>query len=298
MNEKYSAMSKGQKLLSAYISDNYDHAVFLTAARLGEEVGVSESTVVRFASFLGYKGFPQFQRAMEEVVRDRLDAAAPSDGSGGRILQSDILKTVLQSDAGRIERTMECIDENAFDIAVTSILKAKTIYIIGMRSCAPLADYLAFYLNYFTPYVKQLRSNSSSEVFEQMMHIGAGDVIIGISFPRYSMLTLKALEYANDRNAKVITLTDSVHSPMNLYSSCNLIALTGSGSFVDALASPMSVIHALLEAVSRKKKAKVSEALECMDKVFDSYSVTGSDEIDYIEDSLKFKYRLPGEKNE
>ena len=184
-------MSKGQKRIAEYLELHYDKAAFLTAARLGTAAGVSESTVVRFAIGLGYEGYPQFQQALVE--------------------------SVLLSDAEKIRVTMETIDKRAFEKAVDTMLKAKTIYVIGIRSCAPLASFLSFYLNLIFQDVRALLTSNSSELFEQMIHIGEEDVIIGISFPRYSMRTLKALEFANNRNAKVITITDSKNSPMNLY---------------------------------------------------------------------------------
>jgi len=212
INKKYSSMSKGQKLLANYITDNYDKAVFLTAAKMGDIVGVSESTVVRFAMSLDYKGYPEFQEALGELVRNKLNSVQRMEVTYGRITQSKILETVLQSDADKLKTTLEKIDHSAFDLAVDTILNAKTIYIVGIRSCAPLASFLSFYLTLMFDNVRLLQTNSSSEIFEQMVRIGEDDVIIGISFPRYSMRTLKALEFANNRSAKVITITDSIHS--------------------------------------------------------------------------------------
>ena len=245
INAKYSTMSKGHKLLATYITDNYDKAVFLTAAKMGETVGISESTVVRFATSLGYKGYPDFQKALEELVRNKLNSVQRMEVTYGRISQSQILETVLQSDRDKIKTTLEKIDADAFDLAVDTILQSRKIYIVGIRSCAPLASFLAFYMNLMFEDVCLLTTNSSSELFEQMVRIGKDDVIIGISFPRYSMRTLKALEFANNRSAKVITITDSIHSPMNLYSSCNLIADSDMASIVDSLVAPLSVINAL-----------------------------------------------------
>ena len=208
INARYSSMSKGQKMLANYITDNYDKAVFLTAAKLGEIVGVSESTVVRFAMCLGYKGYPDFQKALEEMVRNKLNTVQRMEVTYGRIQESNVLQTVLSADAEKIKETIENIDEAAFRSAVDTILQARKIYIVGIRSCAPLASFLAFYLNQMFEDVILLHTNSASELFEQMVYIDEKDVIIGISFPRYSMRTLKALEFANNRNAKVITLTD------------------------------------------------------------------------------------------
>ncbi len=290
INERYSTMSKGQKLLATYITDHYDKAVFLTAAKLGEVVGVSESTVVRFAAHLGYKGYPQFVKALEELVRTRLDSAREIEVTYGRISRSKVLESVLKTDMERLKGTFKKIDQNAFELAVETILTARRIYIIGIRSCAPLASFLAFYLNLILEDVIQLHTNSSSELFEQMVRISKEDVIIGISFPRYSLRTLKALEFANNRSAKVITLTDSVHSPMNLYSSCNLIAESDMASIVDSLVAPLSVINALIVALCMRKQDEVADTLEMLEQVWEEYQVYENDEIDYIDDKLKMHY--------
>ena len=266
MNTQYHKFSKGQKKLVSYITDNYDKAAFFTAAKLGETVGVSESTVVRFAIHLGYKGYPEFQKALEELVRNKLNSIQRMEVTYGRVPQSEILDTVLRADIEKIKLTMENIDHNAFELAVETILEAKSIYIVGIRSCAPLASFLGFYFNLLFDNVHLMHTNSSSELFEQMIHISKDDVIIGISFPRYSMRTLKALEFANNRNAKVITLTDSIHSPMNLYSSCNLIARSDMASIVDSLVAPLSVINALVVALCMRKQREVTATLEDLEK--------------------------------
>ena len=290
INNKYSSMSKGQKLLATYITDNYDKAVFLTAAKMRETVGVSESTVVRFATSLGYKGYPEFQKALEELVRNKLNSIQRMEVTYGRISQSEILQTVLHSDADKIKTTLEKIDHNAFEMAVNTILEARHIYIVGIRSCAPLANFLSFYLNLMFDNVRLLHTSSSSELFEQMVRIDKEDVIIGISFPRYSMRTLKALEFANNRSAKVITITDSVHSPMNLYSSCNLIADSDMASIVDSLVAPLSVINALIVALCMKKQKEVAKTLTMLEDIWGEYQVYENDEINYIDDSIKIHY--------
>ena len=295
INESYGKLSKGQKRLATYITDNYDKAVFLTAAKLGEIVGVSESTVVRFATHLGYKGYPEFQKALEELVKNKLNSIQRMEVTYGRINQSKILDTVLRSDAEKLHSTLSKIDEQVFDLAVDTILNAKHIYIIGIRSCAPLASFMAFYFNLIFENVHLIQTSSSSEIFEQMVRIGKDDVIIGISFPRYSMRTLKAMEFANNRNAKVITLTDSVHSPMNLYSSCNLIADSDMASIVDSLVAPLSVINALIVALCMKKQTKVAKTLEMLEDIWDEYQVYESDEINYINDSIKMHYGSVGD---
>ena len=294
MNTQYHKISKGQKKLVSYITDNYDKAAFFTAAKLGETVGVSESTVVRFAIHLGYKGYPEFQKALEELVRNKLNSIQRMEVTYGRVPQSEILDTVLRADIEKIKLTMENIDHNAFELAVETILEAKSIYIVGIRSCAPLASFLGFYFNLLFDNVHLMHTNSSSELFEQMIHISKDDVIIGISFPRYSMRTLKALEFANNRNAKVITLTDSIHSPMNLYSSCNLIARSDMASIVDSLVAPLSVINALVVALCMRKQREVTATLEDLEKIWDEYQVYNNDEIN-LADGKEIEIRNPDE---
>ena len=294
MNTQYHKFSKGQKKLVSYITDNYDKAAFFTAAKLGETVGVSESTVVRFAIHLGYKGYPEFQKALEELVRNNLNSIQRMEVTYGRVPQSEILDTVLRADIEKIKLTMENIDHNAFELAVETILEAKSIYIVGIRSCAPLASFLGFYFNLLFDNVHLMHTNSSSELFEQMIHISKDDVIIGISFPRYSMRTLKALEFANNRNAKVITLTDSIHSPMNLYSSCNLIARSDMASIVDSLVAPLSVINALVVALCMRKQKEVTATLEDLEKIWDEYQVYNNDEIN-LADGKEIEIRNPDE---
>lgn len=280
IENKYEKLSKSQKRLADYIGSNYDKAVFLTAAKLGEMVDVSESTVVRFATQLGYKGYPEFQKALEELVRNKLNSIQRMEVTYGRITQSEILTTVLNSDIHKIKLTMENIDQKAFEIAVETILQAKKIYVVGIRSCAPLASFLTFYLNLVCDDVTAVNTNSASEIFEQLIRINENDVIIGISFPRYSMRTLKALEFASNRRAKVITLTDSVHSPMNLYSSCNLIARSDMASIVDSLVAPLSVINALVAALCMKRQKEVTHTLEMLEDIWDEYQVYSRDELE------------------
>lgn len=289
INEKYTKLSKGQKLLAEYIAENYDKAVFLTAAKLGKTVGVSESTVVRFATQLGYDGYPGFQKALEELVRNKLNSIQRMEVAYGRIAQSEILETVLQSDIEKIKMTLAGIEQDAFDLAVETMLNAKRIYIVGIRSCAPLASFLGFYLNLIFDNVTLVNTNSASEIFEQLIRISEDDVIIGISFPRYSMRTLKALEFASNRKAKVITLTDSVHSPMNLYSSCNLIARSDMASIVDSLVAPLSVVNALVVALCMKKQTEVISTLGTLEEIWDEYQVYSSDELNPVNDKMSLK---------
>ena len=299
IDEKYPRLSKGQKKLADYIRQEYDKAAFLTAAKMGEVVGVSESTVVRFAMTLGYKGYPEFQKALEELVRTKLNSIQRMEVTYGRISQGEILTSVLQADIEKIKLTMGSMDQEAFEMAVDTILKAKRIYVIGIRSCAPLASFLSYYLQLICEDVTLVNTNSSSEIFEQLIRIGQDDVVIGISFPRYSMRTLKALEFANNRNAKVITLTDSVHSPMNLYSSCNLIARSDMASIVDSLVAPLSVINALVVALCMKKQKEVVTTLETLEKIWDEYQVYSKDEMNLVGDKVEMSgFQKEEEKHE
>lgn len=291
---KYSKFSKGQKKLAEFIREDYDKAAFLTAARMGKEVGVSESTVVRFATALGYDGYPGFQKALGELVRTKLNSIQRMEVTYGRISQSEILATVLQSDIEKIKLTMAGIDHEAFEMAVDTILKAKNVYVIGIRSCAPLASFLSFYLNLICDHVTAVNTNSSSEIFEQLIRIDEEDVIIGISFPRYSMRTLKALEFASNRQAKVITLTDSIHSPMTIYSSCNLIARSDMASIVDSLVAPLSVVNALVVALCMKKQTDVIKTLETLEQIWDEYQVYSKDELNMVNETVELN--KPGEK--
>lgn len=292
MNDKYIKMSKGHKAIAAYISDHYDQAVFMTAAKLGETVGVSESTVVRFATGLGYEGYPQFQDALEGWVKNKLNSVQKMDAKYGKSTQSEILNSVLTSDIEKIQDTIVNLDAVAFEAAVDIILEAKTVYLVGVRSCEPLADFLHFYLNMIRGNVVLVKTTSVTEMFEQMIRIGSDDAIIGISFPRYSMRTLKAMEFANDRNAKVITITDSIHSPMNLYSSCNLLARSDMVSIVDSLVAPLSVINALVVALCLKQPEEVKRNLETLEEVWNNYQVYLNDEINFIDEEPMLNYSL------
>lgn len=288
INEKFAEMSKGQKALARYITENYDHAAFMTAAKLGKEVGVSESTAVRFAVSLGYEGYPEFQADLEQVLKNKLTSIEKMDRKYGKSSQSEILTSVLRADMEKIQDTLENMDAAAFESAVDTILEAKNIYVVGIRSCAPLASFLSFYLNIMFGNVHLVGTTSVSEIFEQMIRIDEQDVVIGISFPRYSMRTLKAMEFANNRNSKVITITDSVHSPMNLYSSCNLLARSDNVSIVDSLVAPLSVINALVVALCMKRQNEVVNSLETLEQIWSDYQVYGSDEINFLdEDAIR-----------
>ena len=298
MNEKYIKMSKGHKAIAAYISDHYDQAAFMTAAKLGETVGVSESTVVRFAMHLGYEGYPEFQNALAEWVKNKLNSVQKMGAKYGKSTQSEILTSVLSADIEKIQDTIVNLDPAAFEAAVDIILGAQTIYLIGVRSCEPLADFLHFYLNMIRGNVVLIKTTSVSEMFEQMIRVGEKDAVIGISFPRYSMRTLKAMEFANDRNAKVITTTDSIHSPMNLYSSCNLLARSDMVSIVDSLVAPLSVINALVVALCLRRPDDVKRNLETLEDVWNNYQVYMNDEINFIDEEPILNYSLTRQEEE
>lgn len=294
INELYRDMSKGQRRIAAYITEHFDKAAFFTASKLGKEVGVSESTVVRFAMMLGYKGYPEFQRALEQQIHQQLSGVNRMEETYGSLSDSGILLSMLKSDRERIKKTMEHLDATAFDSAVESIAGAKKVYLIGLRSCAPLAAFFAFYLHMMRDNVVLLRTSSDNEIFEQLLRISEKDCIVGISFPRYSIRTLKAMEFANRRNAKVITLTDNVHSPMNLYSSCNLIAATDTSSIVESMVAPMSVINALIVAIGMKKSQEVAKNLDLLEQLWEEYQVSGNDELDYVDDLTRLRFERLG----
>lgn len=296
INEHYGKMSKSQKVIASFIYDHYEQAVFMTAAKLGDTVGVSESTVVRFATFIGYSGYPEFQKDLEEWVQNKINSVQKIGAKYGQSTQSEILTSVLNADIEKIKDTINNLDPVAFETAVNIILEAEHVYVMGVRSCEPLADFLHFYLNMIRGNVTLLRTTSVSETFEQMIRIDENDAIIGISFPRYSMRTLKAMEFANDRNAKVITITDTVHSPMNLYSSCNLLARSDMVSIVDSLVAPLSLINALVVAMCLKRPEDVKKNLKDLEYAWNNYQVYLNDEINFIDEEPMLNYPLRKDK--
>lgn len=296
MEDRYAGMSKSHKAIARFIREHYDQAVFMTAARMGEQLGISESTVVRFASGLGFKGYPEFQEELENWVKNKLNSIQRIGAKYGGSSKQEVIEAVLQADMEKIHDTMANLDTDAFDAAVTMILEAKTVYIVGIRSCQPLAEFLAFYLNMVRDNVKVLNTTSTSEIFEQMIRVGNEDAVIGISFPRYSMRTLKAMEFANDRNAGVISITDNVHSPMCLYSSCNLFARSDMVSIVDSLVAPLSLINALIVAICLRQPDEIRTNLETLEKTWNNYQVYLNDEIDFIKDTPILDYSLKREE--
>lgn len=231
-------------------------------------------------------------------MRTKLNSIQRMEVTYGRIGQSEILTNVLHSDIDKIKMTIETIDQQAFEMAVDTLANARKIYIVGIRSCAPLANFLAYYLNLICDEVVCVNTNGSTEIFEQLIRINEEDVIIGISFPRYSMRTLKALEFASNRKAKVITLTDSIHSPINLYSSCNLIARSDMASIVDSLVAPLSVINALVVALCMKKQDDVIKTLGALEEIWDEYEVYSRDELNPVQENLNLIIEEKGNNNE
>ena len=296
IDEFYPSMSKGHKAIANYIKEYYDTAVFMTAAKIGEEIGVSESTVVRFASSLGYDGFPDFQSCLASWVKNRMNNVQKIGAKYGNSSQSQIIDSVLKGDIERINDTLTELDPNAFEAAIDALLQAKKVYITGIRACAPLAEFLAFYLNMIRDDVICLTTTSVSETFEQMLRIDNNDAFVGISFPRYSMRTLQAMEFASDRNAKVISITDSIHSPMCMYSSINLFSRSDMVSVVDSLVAPLSVINALVVAFCLKAPEEVKENLNKLEDAWANYQVYLNDEINFINDEPMVDYSLTKDK--
>jgi Transcriptional regulators len=281
-------MSKGQKLIANYIIDHYEKAAFMTAARLGEVVGVSESTVVRFAIELGYDGYPKLQKLLQELIKSKLTAVQRIEVSSNRINEENILKSVLQSDMEKIKLTLDEIDQDSFNQIVECILNAKRIYILGVRSSAPLASFLGFYFNLIFDNVRLVHTTSVSEMFEQILRVSEEDVVIGISFPRYSKRTTKAMQYVKSQGAKVIAITDSHESPLAACADHAIIARSDMASFVDSLVAPLSVINALIVAVGVRKKDNIYKTFEKLETIWDEYQVY--EKYDNVEPHRKIDY--------
>lgn len=286
ISENMNSFSKNQKRIAHYVLENSNEAAFMTAAQIGQAVECSESTVVRFAMALGYKGFPEFIRELSDVVKHKLNSVNRIDISDETLTQSRLIKFVMSNDAEKVTDTLKNIDDNTFAHAVDMIAEAHKVYIVAVRASVAIADFLAFYLRMIAKDVVMVTSNNASEMFEQMIDIDETDVVIGISFPRYSMRTLKAMEFANERNAQIISITDSIHSPMNLYSSCNLFARTDMASVVDSLVAPLSLINALIVALCIKNPKRVVARLELLNQIWEDYEGSNKDEINYLNEEL------------
>ena len=267
------SFSKGQRRIAHYILESYDKAAFMTANILGKTVGVSESTVVRFAMELGYDGYPSMQKALQEVVVNRLTAAQRIEVTNSRIGDRDVLSTVFQSDLERLRQTSETIDRVAFDAAVNTVLGAERVFIIGVRSAAPLAGFLGYYLNYMFQNVHIITASGTGEMFEKIVGINERDAVIAFSFPRYSATTAKAAQYCRSRGVTVIGITDTKLSPLGEASDYVLTAKSNMLSLVDSLVAPMSVVNALIVAIAAKKKQELSQTFQDLEQIWEEYHI-------------------------
>ncbi len=273
IEEKMPTFSKSQKLISEYILKNYDKATYMTASRLGAAVNVSESTVVRFAIELGFDGYPDFQHSLQEIVRTRLTSFQRMEVTNSLIGDGDVLTKVLMSDIEKIKRTLEDINTQAFNEAVNCLVEAKKIYILGLGSASVLANALNLNLRMIFDNVKLISASSASEIYEQIMSIGEGDVMIALSFPRYSKKAVTAVSFARKSGADVIALTDSHVSPIAPFASQLLYAKSDMASFADSLVAPLSVVNALVVAVSRKKQDELAVRLHQLEAIWEEYNV-------------------------
>lgn len=271
INSSYKRMSKGQKLIAEYILNSYDKAAFMTASKLGKMVGVSESTVVRFANVLGYSGYPRLQKSLQEMVRTKLTTVQRIELSSG-LDNADILKNVLKADLNNIRLTIEEIDTQAFMNVVDEVLKARTIYVMGLRSAAPMAQFLGYYFNFMFGNVKVVTSGVN-DIFEQIIHIGSDDIMIGISFPRYAKRAIEAMKFAKEKGAVTAALTDSLRSPLAAWADHTILARNDMASFVDSLVAPLSVINALVVAAGMRHKSELSVEFLELEKIWDEYNV-------------------------
>lgn len=274
---KFQKLSKGQKLISDYILKHYDKAAFMTAAKLGKAVNVSESTVVRFAIVLGFEGYPELQKALQELVKTKLTSVQRLELTGDLVNEENALKGVLKADMENIRSTLEKINQRTFDQFVQNIFKARKIYIIGLRSSSALSEFLGFYLNLILDNVTVL-NNGIADMYEQMIHLNNEDLVIGIGFPRYSIKTVEVLQFAKKRNAKVLSITDSLISPLAGNSDLTLIAQSNMSSFVDSLVAPLSVINALIIAVGLNRKEEVSRTFDTLEQIWADNNVYAMNE--------------------
>lgn len=273
INSQMAEFSKGQRSIATYILEHYDRAAYLTASKLGATVGVSESTVVRFANELGFEGYPELQHALQELAKTNLTAAQRMAVADNLLQQDTVLDKVLLGDAEKIRHTLEALDRKAFDDAVDHIVGARNIYILGSRSSATLASFLNFNLRMMFDNVRFVEVASGSEVFEQILNIGKGDVLIAISFPRYSKRTVRAVQYAHNKGADVVSLTDSKQSPIAATCDQLLIAQSDMASFVDSLVAPLSILNAMIAAVSMRRQDEVTKRLHRLEEIWDEYDV-------------------------
>ena len=273
IQENMNTFSKGQKRIAAFILESYDKAAFMTASRLGKKVGVSESTVVRFAAELGYDGYPDMQKSLQKMIRNRLTSVQRIEVTNDRIGDQDLVSMVLQSDMEKIRLTLEELDRDAFDHAVQAIVSAKRIYIIGVRSSAAIASFLGFYFNLIFDNVVNVTAGTASEMFEHLLRVGEDDVVIGVSFPRYSSRTVQAMSFARDRKATTVAITDSEASPLAPICKYTLKARSDMASFGDSLVAPLSLGNALLVAVSRAKDDDLANTVQTLERIWEDYGV-------------------------
>ncbi|MDD5604263.1 MAG: MurR/RpiR family transcriptional regulator [Eubacteriales bacterium] len=267
------SLSKGHKRIAAFIIDHYDKASYMTAAKIGEATGVSESTVVRFACEMGFDGYPALQKTLKETVKNKLTSMQRIEVSSARIKEEGILKSVLQSDMEKLKLTLDEIDEEGYEKIVETLLGARKIYILGVRSSAPLASFLGFYFNIIFDNIRLVHTTSVSEMFEQIINVGPGDVVIGISFPRYSKRTVKAMQFIRDQGAAGIAVTDSRNSPLAKAADYLIAARSDMASFADSLVAPLSVLNALIVAVGMRRKKHVYETFEKLERIWEEYQV-------------------------
>lgn len=278
---KLSSMSKGQKLIARFIEQHYDQAAFLTASKLGELVGVSESTVVRFATEIGYSGYPELQKAMQEMIKDKLTSVQRIDVTAAKIENNDVLETVLNQDIQKIRHTIEETSRDDFKRAVSSIINAEHIYIYGARSASALANFLGYYFGLIFDNVHIITTGSRSGVYEGLFRITDKDALIGISFPRYSSVSVNAMSFAYSRGASTISITDNMLSPLVPHSSSVLIARSDMASVVDSLVAPLSLINALIVATVIEKKDDVKATFEALESVWNEQGVYASSELHF-----------------
>ena len=273
IEEALPELSKGQRLIARFIVNNYDKAAYMTASVLGSEVGVSESTVVRFANEMGYDGYPQLQQQIRETVRVRMTSVQRVQAANHRMDEDGVLDYCLTADMDKIKNTLENIDRDAFKKAVDMILGAGNIYILGMRSSAILAEFMNYYFGLLFDNVRLIRPAGGSEIFEHLMKVHKDDVFVAISFPRYTTGIVNATEYASKTGAKVIAITDSMSSPLVPHADVALVAKSEMVSFVDSLVAPMSLINAMIAYIGKKKHAEVTQTLGRLEQVWKEYNV-------------------------
>ena len=273
MMKESAGFSKGQRMIAKYILENYDKAAFMTAGKLGKTVGVSESTVVRFAAELGYDGYPGMRKALQEMIRSRLTSVQRIEVAKDLVDDRSILKAVLSDDVDKLQSTLEEIDQDAFNRVVDSIISAKTIYISALRTSRILADYMSFYLNLLRDGVRLIQDNGPAEMYEQLMRIGEGDFYIGFTFPRYSARASKGLAFAKSCGAATVGITDSVNSPFYGVADVCIFAKSEMVSFVDSLVAPLSLVNAVVLAVGSRSRDSLSETFRHLERVWSENNV-------------------------